>query len=706
MKWQRYHTHQDGETDCGPASVRTVLRRHGVFIDQAILRESVGLGDDGSSLLQLRGVLAGYGIDTELLRLDTPALATAVRVAGPAIVLLDDDGFRHFVVVHAIDARGDFQVSDPLFHRVSTISAALMTQLRREETLVTERPPTRGLARAAWTGRFGSSTLLRQAAGTHKRALLAILAATVVVSTLALAISLFVQLAVDEVVKGSAPSSLALLSLSFLTVAIAATCLQYARGRLVVTLSQRMQRQLSHAYVSKLFRLPWSFFRTRRTGDLAGRLDDVQEIQTLVTSTTIGATVDLFVVLTVGGYLLYVEPVFFLLLLGPAAVNVGSSLILYPSIREAAEESLQRDATLKSEAVNLIRGVSEIQAYGRRDYATSRISSLLDRRIVAEQRLGRLENTNLVIKLGTQSISTILITWLALTFMNSGSLTVGQVFGYLTMAGYFLGAMESMASLQVTLQRTSAALGRYRDISLQRDDEKLDRAEGEMPDTAVTACDIDIERLSFKPSRREDFILKELSLRIAFGSSTLIHGANGAGKSTLLRFMSGLQDDYTGTVRLGGVEVRELPDSVVRRKILYVPEAPTVLTAALRENLAFGGSHTDDEIFAACRVACFDEVLRTLPQGLDTALREDGTELSRGELQRMSLARAVLHDPAVFLFDESFGGIDDETFTRIWANLSDLAATKIVVAHGAVRDASFDQRVALDAASLTHGELV
>lgn len=316
MKWQRYHTHQDGETDCGPASVRTVLRRHGVFIDQAILRESVGLGDEGSSLLQLRGVLAGYDIDTELLRLDTPALATAVRVAGPAIVLLDDDGFRHFVVVHGVDAQGNFQVSDPLFHRVSTIPAALMEQLRRPETLVTERPPAHGLARAAWTGRFGSSTLLRQAAAAHKRALLAILAATVVVSTLALAISLFVQLAVDEVVKGSAPGALALLSLSFLTVALAATGLQYTRGRLVVTLSQRLQRQLSHTYVSKLFRLPWSFFRTRRTGDLAGRLDDVQEIQALVTSTTIGATVDLFVVLTVGGYLLYVEPVFFLLLLG------------------------------------------------------------------------------------------------------------------------------------------------------------------------------------------------------------------------------------------------------------------------------------------------------------------------------------------------------------------------------------------------------
>lgn len=697
MKWQKFHTSQEGESDCGPACAHIVLRRHGMIIDSAVLRESVGLGEHGSSLLSLKETLAGYGVDAEPLRLSTDELAQAVRLAGPTILLVDDDGYRHFVVVHAVTPQGGFVVSDPLFSRVRVLSAGELARTFHGEALVTDRPAAARLSLRTRANALHAPRLLWDALRENRRALVIILFATVAVSLLALAISLFVQVAVDMAMKDGTLGSLAALSGGFIALALAASGLQYGRGRMVVTLSQLLQRRLSNRYTEKLLNLSPAFFRSRRTGDLVSRLDDVQEIQGLVTTTSIGAAIDLFVVLTVGVYLLATNVVLFLFLIPPVIFNVLSSYLLFPAIREAAEEALQRDATLKSEAVNVLQGHAELVSYGRRDFARQRLLALLDRRITSEKRLGRLENLNGVIKVANQAVFTVVVTWIALIYVHRNQLSIGQVFSYLTMAGYFLTSMESIASLQITLQRTSAALGRYRDVALQKDDPRLTlgRQETQAP---AAPFDIEIRSLRVIHPTASSPTLDGLDVSVPAGQRVLVRGGNGSGKSTLLTSLAGLTHGYEGSMTLGGAELRLMDETTLRRHILYVPETPTVLAASIRENLTLGVEHPEERVREACRTARFLEIVDAFPDGLDHRLREGGTGLSRGQLQRLSLARALLLSPRVYLFDESFSGIDRETFGMIWSDLAALDATKLVVSHGSVSGVHFDASVSLDEA--------
>ncbi|MEV6615334.1 ABC transporter transmembrane domain-containing protein [Streptomyces sp. NPDC051051] len=693
MKWQRYHTHQSGETDCGPACVRTVLMRHGVLVDSAILRESIGLGEHGSNLLRLREVLQEYGVDGELLRLDTEQLGQAVRLAGPAIVLLEEDGYRHFVVVHEVTGSGDFVVGDPLLRRPIRIAPGLLADAFHGEVLVTDRPAAR-LALGTRVRGSRSTSLLRRTVREQRGRLALILAATVVVAGVALLNSLFVQLAVDRVMSDGSRHELTVMALGFIGVAMVAVGIQYLRGRLIVALSQSLQRQLSERYLRKLLRLPAAYFKSRRAGDLVSRLDDVQEIQSLITAATVRAAIDICVVLSVGGYLLATGPMLFLFLVPPAAVNVLSSVLLHPHIRSAAEEALQRDATLKSETFNVLKGHSELIGYGRAEFAFGRMSRALERRISSETRLGRLENLNSVIKTASQTVFTVVVAWAGLAQMLSGSLTVGQVFGFLTMSGYFLGAMDSVASLQVTAQRTSAALGRYRDVVVSRDDARHG-LEPTAAETPLEPADITVRSLRFRhPGARRD-TLTGLDLDIPYGTTMLLRGANGSGKSTLLALLSGAHGDYRGSVRVGGAEISRIPASELPSRLLYVPENPVLLTASLRENLTLGVPHSTADILAACRTACFLDVLESLPQGLDEPIRESGAGLSRGQVQRLSAARALLHAPEVFLFDETFSGVDRDTFARIWEQLRTVKGTKIMVSHGHVQDVAFDLEVDL-----------
>ncbi|MFE9835018.1 peptidase domain-containing ABC transporter [Streptomyces sp. NPDC005551] len=694
MKWQRFHTHQTGDTDCGPACVRTVLLRHGVRVDAAILRDSVGLGERGSNLLKLRDVLVGYGVDSELLRLDTAQLEQVVRLAGPTVVLLDEGGsHRHFVVVHEA-AGGFFLVSDPLLHRPMRIAADVLGEAFHGEALVTDRPAVRRVP-GMRVRRPPGQRLLRRLMLEHWGHLALVLTTTAVVAGVALLNSLFVQLAVDRVMRNGSRHELAVTSLQFVAVASAAAAVQYGRGRAIVALSQSLQRRLSESFLGKLLRLPQPYFKSRRAGDLVSRLDDVQEIQGRVTAAAVRAAIDIGVVVSVGVYLLVTSPLLFLVLLPPSAVNVISSVFLYPHIRNSAEEALQRDATLKSETLTVLQGREELIGYGKREFAFDRMTRALRRRVAAETRLGRLENLNSVIKTGNQGIFTIVVAWAGLTQMLSGALTVGQVFGFLTMAGYFLGSMDSVASLQVTVQRTSAALGRYRDVVLHRDDARreLTEAEAESP---LEPADIRVTSLCFSYEGSGRDALADCDLDIPFGASVLLRGSNGSGKSTLLALLAGTHSGYRGSITLGGAEISRVGESVLRRHVLYVPETPVLLAASLRENLTLGAGHSEAAIREACRVAGFSEVLATLPEGLDEPVRDTGAGLSRGQLQRLSLARAVLHAPQVYLFDESFSGIDRETFARVWDRLGALKATKVVVSHGHVQDVPFDLHISLD----------
>ncbi|MBZ6293801.1 peptidase domain-containing ABC transporter [Streptomyces olivaceus] len=702
MKWQRYHTYQSGDTDCGPACVRAVLMRHGKVVDAAILRESTGLGEQGSNLLRLRETLYGYGVDSELLSLNIEQLARAVRLAGPAVVLLHEDGYRHFVVVHEAANNGHFIIGDPLLHRPIRLSPDVLAEVFHGEALVTDRPSTR-LRLSTRIRASRTQSLVLQSIRAHRGRLTLILAATVVVALVALLNSLFVQIAVDRVLGGGSPQALAVMSAEFVGIALAAATVQYLRGRAIVTLSQSLQRQLSERYLQKLLRLPANYFRSRRSGDLVSRIDDVQEIQQLITAASIRAAIDVCVVLSVGGYLLMTGPSLFIFLLPPAAINVLSSLWLYPHIRAAAEESLQRDATLKSETLNSLRGRTEIVGYGKQNFALGRMNWALHRRIASESRLGRLENLNSVIKTASQTVFTVVAGWAGLSRMLAGSLTVGEVFGYLAMAGYFLGAMDSVASLQVTVQRTSAAVGRYRDVVLQRDDVRLALRDTET-ESPLEPADLSIRSLRFRhPGSRTD-TLTGIDLDIPYGTHMLLRGANGSGKSTLLGVLAGIHPVYEGSIALGGAEISHVRASELPRHVLYVPENPVLMTASLRENLTFGTPHSTVDILRACRVAHFLDVLDSLPEGLDEPLRESGTGLSRGQIQRLSIARAVLHSPHVYLFDETFSGIDRDTFAQIWNALRTVKGTKIMVSHGHVQDVVFDTEHSLAPSSALRSE--
>ncbi|MFF2226342.1 peptidase domain-containing ABC transporter [Streptomyces globisporus] len=701
-KTRKYHIRQEGEADCGPAAAWMVLKRHGVSIDMPTLRDSVGLGQAGCSLLKLREALNTYGVPAESYDIPPSKLADALKVTGPAVAHVERDSTDHFVVVHGLDRSGNLLVSDPSFLEMYTVSVEDFGTEFTGKILLTDSPTATSTRTRNTTH---AVTSLVELVSAYRSRIVVVSALSVVVAVIAISTSLFLQFAVDRYLGEESARPLTLFGLGFICITLFGSMLQFVQGQMVVTLGQRIQKDLSSSYVSKLVRLPVRFFNTRRIGDLVSRLDDIQQLQTLATGATIGVCVDVGVIVVVGAYLATMNLLMFSMLLVAAGAGALIAFLSFRSIRDAAEKSLQHDSTLKAVAVNLLSGFDSVVSYSLRPMVAESLTAALDHRISAQSQLGRIHNRSSVARNAVVGGFSIAAAWMGLIQLRSGAVSLGEVFAFYTLAGYFLASIESVAELQVMVQSTSAALGRYRDIILQEEDARVSLekdptgvsspvpADPAHPKGSSIPEDVVAHELTYTHPQRSTPCIESLSFEITAGSRVSVHGANGTGKSTLLKLIAGFHVNYFGTITLGGTSLSDIRDHQVRKSVLYVPEVPMVISGTVLENLRLDRDFTEAEVWAACRAACFDTVIQRLPSGFRTVLREDRSALSHGEHQRMSIARSILNGAPVLLLDESMSGIDRGTAQKIWENLSMSGRTLVSVSHNHAFDTDASLRL-------------
>lgn len=290
-----------------------------------------------------------------------------------------------------------------------------------------------------------------------------------------------------------------------------------------------------------------------------------------------------------------------------------------------------------------------------------------------------------------------------------GELTEGALLAYLTS---FLALQGPVSTLfQVAMLRGSAMAGLERICAVLKTSTSVPDPAG-TPKPVPARGDIELDRVTFsyEPGRP---VLRELSVRIPYGQSVALVGASGSGKSTLAQLLLRLYDPDTGAVRIGGVDLREVAGSDLRRKFGVVPQNPFIFNTTVRDNLrVVRDDATEAEIRRACEQARAWEFITKLPQGLDTPVGEGGATLSGGQRQRLAIARAILADPAYFIFDEATSALDtvsEEAIREATASLV-RGRTAIFIAHRLSTVRHCDRILVLDAGRLvqdgTFAELI
>ena len=289
-------------------------------------------------------------------------------------------------------------------------------------------------------------------------------------------------------------------------------------------------------------------------------------------------------------------------------------------------------------------------------------------------------------------------------------LTTGQLTSMFTYTTQILSSLMMLSMVFVMMTMARAPLRRTTEILEEIPD--LDNPKD--PVTVVSDGSIDFDNVSFRYSKTADrSALENIDLHIASGMTVGILGSTGSSKSTLVQLIPRLYDATEGTVRVGGVDVRDYDITVLRDAVSMVLQKNVLFSGTIKENLRWGDPNaTDEELVHACKLACADEFIRTFPDGYDTYIEQGGTNVSGGQKQRLCIARALLKKPRILILDDSTSAVDTHTDAMIRKAFREEipGTTKLIIAQriSSIQDA--DLIMVLDGGKIsamgTHDELL
>ena len=388
------------------------------------------------------------------------------------------------------------------------------------------------------------------------------------------------------------------------------------------------------------------------------------------------------------------------------------ALIMFFIVRSVAPRySVLQRAVDKLNAVvqENLTAIRAVKAFVRGEYEEEKFSSANGALMETSAGTFRRAVLNLPALQLAMYCSVVGIMWFGGNMIISSQLKVGELTGFLS---YVLQVMNSLMLISNVFLMLTRSLASARRIG-----EVLDEAPAlSSPDGAATEVadgSVDFEGVSFKyRADAAEYALSGVDLHIKAGETVGILGGTGSAKSTLVQLIPRLYDATEGTVRVGGRDVREYDLAALRDAVAMVLQKNVLFSGTIRDNLRWGDPDADDEtLMAACRAACADEFIERMPKGLDTDLGQGGVNVSGGQKQRLCIARALLKNPRVLIFDDSTSAVDTATEAKIRSALASLrGVTKIVIAQRISSVMNTDKIVILEDGRIhavgTHAELL
>ena len=394
-----------------------------------------------------------------------------------------------------------------------------------------------------------------------------------------------------------------------------------------------------------------------------------------------------------------------------AVIFLGFALVMI--LRRATryfQEVFKKYDDLNASVQENISGIRVVKAYVREDYETSKFQKACNKVYEMFVRAEKLVVMNMPLMQFTVYACILCISWLGAKMIVGSSLTTGELMSLLTYCMNILMSlmMLSMVFVMVTMSMASA------ERVIEVINEKADLSNPAQPVVEVPDGRIDFEHVSFRYKKEgKENVLKDIDLSIHAGETIGIIGGTGSAKSSLVNLISRLYDVSEGSVKVGGIDVRNYDMEVLRNQVAVVLQKNVLFSGTILENLRWGNKEaTEEECKRACQLACADEFIQRMPDGYHTYIEQGGTNVSGGQKQRLCIARALLKKPKILILDDSTSAVDTATDAKIRKAFAEEIpdTTKLIIAQRISSIQSADRIIVMEDGRIngfgTHEELL
>jgi len=529
----------------------------------------------------------------------------------------------------------------------------------------------------------------------HKKVWRDVLLASLALQLVGLATPLFTQTVIDKVIVHHSMSTLVVIAVGMAIFMVFNAVMSWVRQYLVTHTGNRIDSVLGAQVFAHLFRLPLRYFEHRSTGTLVARLQGIESIREFLS----GAAVTL--ILDVPFLIFYLAIMFYYSwLLSVAALSmllliVLLSLAITPLMRERLNQQFLLGARNQSFVTEYLSGMETVKSLQMEPQVVSRYGEYLAGYLEAGFNARQLSNSYNVAANTLEQMMTMTIlclgAWLAMTTQD---FTIGMLVAFQMFAGRLSQPVLRMVGLWQQFQQANIAVKRLGDVMHAPTEPYSLKPAREGGGHGK----VEIRNLGFRYADNLPYLYQNFNMSISPGQCIALMGPSGSGKSTLAKLMLGFYLPSEGSIHIDDHDIRHFSANELRHHFGVVPQETVLFSGTLYENLIFSNPHTTfEQVVQACKLAEIHEAIEKLPEGYQTVIGERGVGLSGGQKQRLAIARALLKQPKILLFDEATSSLDSATAEHFAATVNQLKGkvTMLFITHQLPESLKVDEVVRL-----------
>ena len=545
----------------------------------------------------------------------------------------------------------------------------------------------------------------------YRKVLLEVLIASIFVQMFALANPLMVQIIIDKVIVQGSVATLNVLGGLLIAVALFEGILTAIRTNLFADTTNRIDMALGTQVINHLLHLPMRYFGRRPVGELASRVNELENIRQFLTGTALTVVLDAIFSVVYIIVMLFYSWLLTIVALSTVPLFALLTLTVAPVLRQQVRAKAERNAETQAYLVEAVSGIETVKAQNielstrwqwQQKYA--RYVSAGFKTVITSSTAGSLSSF-------LNKLSGLLLLWVGAALVVKGDLTLGQIIAFRIIAGYVTQPLLRLIQLWQNFQETALSLERLSDI-LDHPQEVEGDDLNNIPMPTIKGA-VTFENLSFRFKDSGPLQLKSVNLTFAPGQFVGIVGQSGSGKSTLMKLLMRLYDPAEGRITVDRYDIRKVDLYSLRRQIGMVLQDSLLFEGTVQENIALTNPDASvEEIVQAAKVAFAHDFIMELPNGYNTRVGERGTGLSGGQRQRIAIARVVLQNPNLLIMDEATSALDYNSERQVCTNLAKAFSDRTVffITHRLSTIRQADTIVMMDKGVLaeqgTHDELM
>ncbi len=609
------------------------------------------------TLLTCGGVAEIMGISAQLVEVQAQAIP---RLKAPAMVQWQDS----FAIIYSISEK-ELVIATP--------EEGIRRRHPREfaETWGNEGPVLLLQQRAEeQREKFGLGWFL-PAISKYRKTLIEVFIASFLVQLFALANPLATQVIIDQVIKDRSATILHSVGLLLLVVAVFEALLTYVRTTLFVDTTNRIDITLGAEVIDHLVRLPLNYFDHRRVGELAGRVNELENIRQFLTGTALTVVLDAFFSIFYIAFMLVYSVPLTIVALSTIPLFAILTLIVSPIVQRQLRTKAERYADAQSYLVEVLSGIQTVKAQNIELKSRWQWQERYARYVAAGFKTVLTFSTASALSGFFNKLSGLLLLWVGayMVIANPPQLTLGQLIAFRIIAGYVTSPLLRLVQLWQNFQETALSIERLSDVL----DAKPEADENNRNNITMPLIEgaVKFEDVSFRFNTSGPLQLVNVNVEFPAGTFVGIVGQSGSGKSTLMKLLQRLYEPNAGRIQVDDYDIGKVELYSLRRQVGMVLQDTLLFNGSVRDNIALTNPEAgDEEIIEAAKVAVAHDFIMSLSNGYNTIVGERGSSLSGGQRQRIAIARTVLQNPRLLILDEATSALDYHSERQVCDNLA------------------------------------